>query len=111
MLIRSASQNDLQGLLTLYTLLHGDPVPPTDAKLNSLWQKILDDKDQHVLLGIDDQKIISSCVLIIVPNLTRGQRSYALIENVVTDKEYRKKRLCHRRFESRQKHSHSRKLL
>ena len=28
---------------------------------------------------------------VIIPNLTRGQRPYAFVENVITDKNYRKK--------------------
>ena len=36
---------------------------------------------------------MSTCTLILVPNLTRGGRPYGLIENVVTHPDYRRRGL------------------
>ncbi len=51
--------------------------------------QILTDPNHHILVGTIDEKIISSCVLVVVHNLTHQQRPYALIENVITDKSFR----------------------
>ena len=90
MLIREASPDDLPGLLALYSKLHDEDCTQSDSA-QTIWQRILQDPGQHVLLGTEDGKIISSCVLVIAQNLTRGCRPWAVIENVITDKEYRKK--------------------
>lgn len=75
MKIREARKDDLNGLLQLYTQLHNNRIPAQDEKLEALWEDILQDKNHHILIGEEDGAIISSCVLIIVPNLTHGQRS------------------------------------
>lgn len=89
--IREVTEQDLKGLLELYTQLHDNRMPEFDNKLELLWNQILADKNHHIIVGVEDNKIVSSCVLIIVPNLTQSQRPYALIENVITDEKYRNK--------------------
>ncbi len=90
-IIREAEENDLDGLLRLYTHLHENTVPEKTAELERLWTDISGDKNHHIIVAEEDGNIVSSCALIIVPNLTHGQRPYGFIENVVTDINYRNK--------------------
>ena len=88
-MIREINQNDLDGLLELYTQLHDNPIPEKSESLAALWQTVLDDRNHHIIVAEEDGKIVSSCVCVIIPNLTHGQQPYALVENVVTDEAYR----------------------
>lgn len=88
-MIREIVKEDLQGLLTLYMQLHDNPMPEQTPQLAALWQEILDDAHHHIIVAEEDGKIVSSCVCVIIPNLTHGQRPYAFVENVVTDQAYR----------------------
>ena len=74
--------------------LHGNLIPDKAPKLEKLWNGILSDENHHIIVAVEDGKIVSSCVCVIVPNLTHSQRPYALIKNVVTDENYRKKGLA-----------------
>ena len=90
-MIREITNADFDGLFTLYMQLHGNPFPEKDERVTELWNHILADKDHHIIVAEIDGKIVSSCVCVIIPNLTHGQQPYAFIENVVTDKDHRKK--------------------
>ena len=89
--IREARKTDLKHVLALYTQLHNNQMPIMDENLEQLWNEILSDPNHHIIVGIVEEKIVSSCVIIIVKNLTHNQRPYALIENVITSEECRGK--------------------
>ena len=91
MIYREAKYEDLEKLLVLYTFLHDNPMPKIDDGIAKLWDDIIQDTNHHIIIGEEDGQIVSSCVLIVVPNLTHNQRPYALIENVITHPEYQKK--------------------
>ncbi len=93
-MIREITPADFDGLMQLYTQLHGNPIPEKTPEVLTLWNNILADKNHHIIVAEENGQIASSCVCVIVPNLTHGQRPYALIENVVTDEKHRKKGLA-----------------
>lgn len=93
-MIREIQPNELNGLLRLYTQLHGNAIPEDTEALSTLWQRILNDPDHHIVVAVEDGRIVSSCVCVIIPNLTHNQQPYALIENVITDEAYRGKGLA-----------------
>lgn len=89
--IREVQKSDLKGLLELYMQLHDNPFPKINNNINLLWERIINDKDHHIVVGILNDKIISSCVVLVIPNLTHNQQPYAIVENVITDEVHRKK--------------------
>lgn len=88
-MVREIQYNEQQELLELYLSLHENSVPEQSEALEKVWNKILNDENHHLLVNIIDEKIVSSCVCVIIPNLTRGVRPYAFIENVVAHEKYR----------------------
>lgn len=90
-MIREVRYEDLEQLLNLYTQLHDNAIPEQDSELAAVWDEILNDKNHHIIAAEENGQIISSCVCVIVPNLTRNLKPYALIENVITDINYRNK--------------------
>ena len=89
MIIREIRENELDALLELYLHLHETALPARDAVLADAWAAIMNDKNYHIIVAEEDGRIVSSCVCVIIPNLTRGVRPYAFIENVVTHRDYR----------------------
>lgn len=90
-MVREAKPDDLKEVLELYLYLHEKSVPEISEHLTSTWDQIIQDKNHHLIVNEVDGKIVSSCVCVIIPNLTRNVRPYAFIENVVTHSEYRGK--------------------
>lgn len=89
--IREAGYEDLQGLLELYLYLHEDRIPEDSENLRATWQQIMVDKNHHLIVCEEEGKLVSTCVCMIIPNLTRNVRPYAFVENVVTHERYRGK--------------------
>ncbi|MCI8799846.1 MAG: GNAT family N-acetyltransferase [Lachnospiraceae bacterium] len=90
-MIREANKNDLSSILQLYLYLHEENIPDDTEHLRTTWENIINDVNHHLIVCEVDNKMIASCVCVIIPNLTRNVCPYAFVENVVTHGDYRKK--------------------
>ncbi len=90
-MIREAKKDDLLQILNLYLYLHETEVPELSKHLSDTWDTIMNDENHHIIVKEENGIIVSSCVCVIIPNLTRGIRPYAFVENVVTHEKYRGK--------------------
>lgn len=88
-MVREAKKEDLMQILGLYLYLHEETIPGQSAHLADTWEQIIQDQNHYLIVNETDGKIVSSCVCVIIPNLTRNIRPYAFIENVVTHTNYR----------------------
>ena len=81
----------MESLLALYKhLTPEDPaLDPNEAR--RILDRLAGYDGSAVLLGLLGDVVVTSCTLIVIPNLTRGGAPYALIENVVTDAGHRKR--------------------
>jgi GNAT superfamily N-acetyltransferase len=90
--IREITESELEELLSLYKHLHRSDDPlPARTLVGALWHDIQKNPLLKYFGGFIDDRLISSCMLTIVPNLTRGCRPYGVIENVVTHSDFRRK--------------------
>ena len=90
-MVREARREDLDAVLNLYLCLHETSVPEPTEHLSAVWEQILSDENHHLIVCEVDGEIVSSCVCVIIPNLTRNVRPYAFVENVVTHSAHRGK--------------------
>lgn len=86
---REATTDDLHGLLTLYTQLNDNEMPVVDDRVKAVWQRMLQQTCIHTLVAEETGRLLSTVTVTILDSLTHGQRPYALVEYVVTDRAHR----------------------
>ena len=88
--LRQLGRDDLPALLMLYQHLHAQDEPAPSNGV-AIWDQICADPAQIYWGAFVDGLLVSACNATVIPNLTRGGRPYALIENVVTHTAYRRR--------------------
>jgi GNAT superfamily N-acetyltransferase len=95
-IVRSAAEPDLPEVLGLYRHLHPHDPPLDAATAERVWSTLLRSGCMTVIVAQAAERLLSSCTLAIVPNLSHGGRSYGVIENVVTHADHRQRGLGRR---------------
>ncbi len=93
MAIRRIAPTELPELLKLYAVLHPeDPLlDPAQSQVHEVWNRILGSDHWRYYVAEHNGRLVATCTLSIIPNLTRGLRPYGLIENVVTHPDFRRR--------------------
>lgn len=88
--IRLIQPSELNNLLALYAQLHKSDDPlPEPAVVQAVWQELMANPRYKYFGSYVDSRLVSSCTITVIPNLTRGCRPYGVIENVVTHPNHR----------------------
>ena len=92
--IRDAHEADLPRIVELLAQLSLDaprewPDEPLPASYLAAFEEIVADRRQRLLVVEAQGRIVGSAALIIVPNMSRQGRPYAIIENIVIDTDAR----------------------
>jgi GNAT superfamily N-acetyltransferase len=91
---RRLEEKDLQSLLELYKQLQPDDDLTSVEDSRIVWQEIENNPAIRYFGAIDDDKVVSSCYAVYIPNLTRNNRGICFVENVITDKDHRNQGLA-----------------
>ena len=88
-MIRIAEEHNFEEIMNLLRQLNPDDPVINDGRDKVIFERILKEPNLRILILEESGKIISTCYLNIIPNLTRNAAPYAIIENVVTDTAFR----------------------
>ena len=83
-------KEDLEGILQLYKQLNSSNNFFQMDEVYKIWNNI-EKYNIKYFIAKDNEKIIGSCYICIIPNLTFNGKSIGYIENVITDENYRRK--------------------
>ncbi len=91
-MIRIAAEYDFREMLTLYGhLVPADETALDHAMLRDCWRELVSQPGVSVIVHSYNARLVSTCTLIMVPNIMRAGRPYAYIENFVTHPDHRRK--------------------
>jgi len=83
--LRHAVRDDLDGLLALYAQLNPDDAAAPREQLAEILGRIVSSAHFALIVATQGERIVATCYLNVIPNLTRGGASYAVLENVVVE--------------------------
>ena len=87
--VREASSSELDAVYALYRDLHDGDETADPAALAAAKRALAASPCSRLFVADAGGELVSSCVLFVLPNLSRGARPFGLLENVVTRRDCR----------------------
>lgn len=90
---RTARSEDLDSIVRLVALMHDEepPLAEVAGTYPSVLHEILSQPNRFLLVGGIDEQVTGTADMVVVQNLSRGGRPWAVVENVVVDPAYRRR--------------------
>ena len=85
-----AKREDLLKIIKLYDQLVSSNEKISMDKINKVWDSIEKNNIKY-FLAKENNEVIGTCYIAIIPNLTRTGQSIGYVENVIIDEKHRKK--------------------
>ncbi len=94
-LIRTARPDELVDIIELYRHLNPEDDRSDIRRLERSWELFQSSGDIcRCMVAESEGRVVCSCCLYLLPNLTRGGRPIAFVENVITHPEHRRRGLA-----------------
>jgi GNAT superfamily N-acetyltransferase len=90
--IRRLQVDELDELLLQYQHLYAEDEHEQDRNaLWGFWHESMANRRCRYLGGYEENELVCSCTIMVIPNLARGGRPYGIIDNLVTHAAHRSK--------------------
>ena len=89
--VRPAAEPDIPRILELYEELTGERHDLIRHETEPVFAEISSMSGHELLVAEEDNVVVGTMVLLIVPNLSHGALPWAIVENLVVDPGYRRR--------------------
>jgi GNAT superfamily N-acetyltransferase len=89
--VRPAVEQDIPRILELYEELTGERHDLTQHETKPLFAEITSMSGHELLVAEEDDVVVGTMVLLIVPNFSHGALPWAIVENLVVDPAHRRR--------------------
>jgi GNAT superfamily N-acetyltransferase len=90
-MVRPATEQDIPSVLELYQELTGERHDLTRYETGPALAEIAAMPGHELVVVEEDGMVVGTMVLLVVPNLSHGALPWAMVENMVVDRKYRRR--------------------
>ncbi|HEY55427.1 MAG TPA: GNAT family N-acetyltransferase [Dehalococcoidia bacterium] len=90
-IVRPATEQDIPRILELYNELTEERHALSPEETRSAFAQITAMPGHELLVAEEEGVVVGTMVMLVVPNLSHGALPWAMVENMIVDKKYRRR--------------------